>query len=102
MKTSLPQFLLFLALLLVFTNQQCSIASANDLLQSGSNLIFNARANTREHLFTITSNLNSGNSIQIAASVSTLSVSTISGLDFSVRAASGPSFGTASIVLLID
>ncbi len=34
--------------------------------------------------------------------VSTLSVSTVSGLDFSVRAAAGPSFGTASIVLLID
>ena len=34
--------------------------------------------------------------------VSTLSVSTVSGLDFSVRAASGPSFGTASIVLLIN
>jgi hypothetical protein len=38
----------------------------------------------------------------IYLAVSTLSVSTISGLDFSVRAASGPSFGTASIVLLID
>lgn len=34
--------------------------------------------------------------------VSTLSVSTVSGLDFSVRGIAGPSYGTASIVLLIN
>lgn len=71
--------------------------------------VFNARTATREHYYTITANFNTNSPLQVAActtclytAASSLAISAINGLDFSIRGGAGPSTGTVAIVLLID
>lgn len=71
--------------------------------------VYNARTATREHYYTLTSNLNTNSPLQVAActtlldsAASSLAISAINGLDFSIRGGAGQSSGSVAIVLLIN
>ena len=71
--------------------------------------VYNSNAANREHYYTLTANFNTNSPLQVAActpllysAASSLAISAIRGLDFSIRGGAGQSTGTVAIVLLIE